>query len=211
MIIRKLYRFEAAHIVRNCSSDRCKYSIHGHSFRCELFLTADRLDRGQMVYDFGLFKEGVKDFLDGFDHATLFWEKDFPAYIKAMKEHSLRWVRLPVSPTAEQLSRVIFVGVQALLDNTEKVNGDDTARVSSVILHETETGYAQCFHSDAYDRDMGEIDLKRVVFSQGVTDEWRDPRMWDKLLRGAKFKNPKPAMQIAGEFPPRRSAARRRQ
>ncbi len=107
MIIRKLYRFEASHIVRNCSSDRCKYSVHGHSFRCELLLTADRLDRGQMVYDFGLLKGGVKDFLDGFDHAALFWDKEAPVYVKAMKENSKRWVSLPVSPTAEQLSRVL--------------------------------------------------------------------------------------------------------
>ena len=44
MIIRKLYRFEASHIVRNCSSDRCKYSVHGHSFRVELFLTTDDVE-----------------------------------------------------------------------------------------------------------------------------------------------------------------------
>ncbi len=198
MIIRKLYRFEAAHIVRNCSSDRCKYSVHGHSFRCELLLTADRLDRGQMVYDFGLLKGGVKDFFDGFDHASLFWDKEVPAYVKAMKEHSKRWVSLPVSPTAEQLSRVIFVAVSALLDNTVKANGDETARVHSVILHETETGYAQCFRADAYDAGMGEIDLHQVVFSASTRAEWPDPSMWDKLLRGVKFKNPAIRLQIAG-------------
>ncbi|MBP8064536.1 MAG: 6-carboxytetrahydropterin synthase QueD, partial [Acinetobacter sp.] len=31
MIIRKLFKFENAHVVRNCTSDRCKRSIHGHS------------------------------------------------------------------------------------------------------------------------------------------------------------------------------------
>ncbi len=196
MIIRKLYRFEASHIVRNCSSDRCKYSVHGHSFRCELLLTADRLDRGQMVYDFGLLKGGVKDFLDGFDHAALFWDKEAPVYVKAMKENSKRWVSLPVSPTAEQLSRVIFVAVSAILENTEKVNGDDTARVHSVILHETETGYAQCFRSDAYDSALGRIDLKKLVFSDEVKAGWSDPKMWGKLLKGVQFKNPKIAMQI---------------
>ena len=200
MIIRKLYRFEAAHIVRNCSSDRCKYSVHGHSFRCELLLTADRLDRGQMVYDFGLLKGGVKDFLDGFDHASLFWDKEEPAYIKAMKEHSKRWVSLPVSPTAEQLTRVIFVAVQALLDNTVKANGDDTARVHSVILHETETGYAQCFRQDAYDPQMGEIDLKDIVFSTQAKAEWADPKMWDKLLKGVKTVNPRIETQIAADY-----------
>ena len=203
MIIRKLYRFEAAHIVRNCSSDRCKYSVHGHSFRCELLLTADRLDRGQMVYDFGLLKNQVKCFLDGFDHSTLFWEKETSAYVKAMKEHSKRWVQLPVSPTAEQLTRVIFVAARALLDNTDKANGDDTARVHSVILHETETGSAQCFREDADNEAMGEIALERIVFSPQVCAEWSDPKMWDKLLKGTRFPAEAPEIQIPDEFPPK--------
>ena len=197
MIIRKLYRFEASHIVRNCSSDRCKYSVHGHSFRCELFLSADRLDRGQMVYDFGLLKQHVKDFLDGFDHAALFWDREAPAYKAAMKAHSKRWVQLPVSPTAEQLSRLIFVAVQALLDATERANADEAASVHSVILHETETGYAQAFRADAYSETMGLIDLKKVVFSPAVKREWREPRMWEKLLSGARFKVTAPRQQVA--------------
>ena len=210
MIIRKLYRFEAAHIVRNCSSDRCKHSIHGHSFRCELLLEADRLDRGQMVYDFGLLKRHVKDLFDGFDHSTLFWEKEAPAYARAMKRHSKRWVSLPVSPTAEQLTRVIFVAAAALLDNTERANGDDAARVHSVILHETETGSAQCFRDDAYNSAMGEIDLARVVFSEQAKSEWSDPKMWENMLKGARFKADAPEVQIAGKFPPKASLPRGR-
>jgi 6-pyruvoyltetrahydropterin/6-carboxytetrahydropterin synthase len=210
MIIRKLYRFEASHIVRNCSSDRCKYSVHGHSFRCELFLTADRLDDGQMVYDFGLLKGTVRDFLDGFDHAALFWEREASEYQRLIKTQSKRWVQLPVSPTAEQLSRVIFVGAQALLDATDRANGDDTARVQSVILHETETGYAQCFRQDAYDAGMGEIDLARVTWSDAVKAEWRDPKMWDKLLKGGRFKSVKPARQIDGALGERAGNGRRR-
>jgi 6-pyruvoyltetrahydropterin/6-carboxytetrahydropterin synthase len=208
MIIRKLYRFEAAHIVRNCSSDRCKYSIHGHSFRCELQLSADRLDRGQMVYDFGLLKNHVKEFLDAFDHSTLFWEHEPAAYARAMKSHSRRWISLPVSPTAEQLSRVIFVAARALLVNTQRSNGDEAADVHSVILHETETGSAQCFREDADNEAMGKVDLGRVVFSPQVKAEWSDPRMWDKLLKGARFKTPAPEIQIGGRFPPRTSRAR---
>ncbi len=200
MIIRKLYKFEASHIVRNCSSDRCKYSIHGHSFRCEVLLSADKLDDGQMVYDFGLMKGTVKDFLDGFDHASLFWDKEAAEYQKAIKTNSKRWVQLPLSPTAEQLSRIIFVAVQSLLDRTERANGDEAAAVHSVILHETETGYAQCFRADAYDARMGEIDLKKVVWSQAVKDEWRDPKMWDRLVAGETFKAAKPERQVAGDY-----------
>ncbi|MDE2491354.1 MAG: 6-carboxytetrahydropterin synthase [Elusimicrobia bacterium] len=196
MIIRKLYRFEASHIVRNCSSERCKYSIHGHSFRVELFLTADRLDRGQMVYDFGLLKPRVGALIDGFDHAALFWERESAAYKRKIRSESRRWVQLPVSPTAEQLSRVVFVAAQALLDATDKVNGDGSARVHSVILHETETGYAQCFREDAYAAEFGEIRLDRIVWSPAVRKSWPDPRMWDALLRGRRFRNPPVEVQV---------------
>ena len=52
MVIRKLFKFEGAHIVRNCSSHRCRENIHGHSYIVEVFITSDKLDRGYMVMDF---------------------------------------------------------------------------------------------------------------------------------------------------------------
>ena len=71
MVIRKLFRFEAAHIVRDCSTDRCRENIHGHSFIVELFLQSNTLDNAGMVYDFGLLKGTVKSFIDAFDRKPL--------------------------------------------------------------------------------------------------------------------------------------------
>ena len=89
MCIRKLFKFENAHIVRNCSSERCKHSIHGHSYQIELILEAKRLDHGQMVYDFGLLKSSIKDIIDSFDHAICFWNKDDPElYAKLIRGES---------------------------------------------------------------------------------------------------------------------------
>ena len=105
MRIRKLFKFENAHIVRNCSSERCKHSIHGHSYQIELILEAKRLDHGQMVYDFGLLKSSIKDIIDSFDHAICFWNKDDSEYIAACKKFSARWISLPVSPSAQMGAR----------------------------------------------------------------------------------------------------------
>ena len=160
---------------------------HGSLCEDEIWVGAAALTRIGSLY------EGAPGALD---HASLFWEREASKYKTMMKAHSKRWVQLPVSPTAEQLTRVIFVAAQALLDATVKTNGDETARVHSVILHETETGYAQCFREDAYDAGMGEIALKKIVFSPQVKREWRDPKMWDKLLKGVKLANPRPALQI---------------
>ena len=92
MLIRKLFKFENAHIVRNCTSDRCKRSIHGHSYKVELLLKASKLDHGQMVYDFGLLKGVIKELFDSFDHAICYWQKDDPEYIAACQTFSARWI-----------------------------------------------------------------------------------------------------------------------
>ncbi len=192
MIIRKLFKFENAHIVRGCTSERCKYSIHGHSYKVEILFESHYLDQGQMVYDFGLTKTTIKDLVDSFDHATAFWNQDDPEYITAIKKFSKRWVSLPVSPSAEQFSRVIFLMVDRLLSQTQMQNGEKEVRLHSVIVHETDTGYAQGFREDAYSEAMGHIDLHAIEFSSQVMQEWQDPRMWDKLLEGKIFINPKP-------------------
>lgn len=196
MRIRKLFKFENAHIVRNCSSERCKYSIHGHSYQIELILQAHRLDHGQMVYDFGLLKSSIKDIIDSFDHAICFWSKDDSDYIDACKKFSNRWVSLPVSPSAEQFSRVIFFWAKQILEQTQMQNGEADVSVYSVIAHETATGYAQCFEDDVLNAQMGELRLTDFDFSDAVKAEWSDPLMYDKLINGEKFVNPTVSLQV---------------
>lgn len=172
MIIRKLFKFEGAHVVRNCSSERCKYSIHGHSYKIEVLLSASSLDNGHMVYDFGLLKGVVKTLIDSFDHATTLWSKDSAEYLEMVKTYSRRWVEVPVSPSAEQYARLFFALVHQVLQCTSFVNGESEVRVDSVICHETDTGYAQAFYYDVFGPNMPYIDLKDIIFSEGVQAEW---------------------------------------
>ncbi len=191
MIIRKLFKFENAHIVRGCTSRRCSESIHGHSYKVELLFESDHLDRGQMVYDFGLTKLAIKELIDSFDHAITLWSGDDPQYLHDMKKWSRRWVQLPVSPSAEQYARVIFLMVELVLNNTVTVNEEKNVTIAGVIVHETDTGYAHATKEDAHSEGMGIIDLHAISFSQGVKEEWSDPHLWEKLLRGEKIINPK--------------------
>ncbi|MCU4412935.1 6-pyruvoyl trahydropterin synthase family protein [Acinetobacter ursingii] len=196
MLIRKLFKFENAHIVRNCTSDRCKRSIHGHSYKVELILKASKLDHGQMVYDFGLLKGVIKELFDSFDHAICFWQDDSAEYIQACKTFSARWVALPVSPSAEQFSRIFFYLAQQVLKSTETQNGEGDVEVYSVIVHETDTGYAQSFLEDIQNTQMGELDLESIEFSEQVRLEWSDPEMYEQLKQGTKFQNPKVELQV---------------
>lgn len=196
MLIRKLFKFENAHIVRNCTSDRCKRSIHGHSYKVELLLKASKLDHGQMVYDFGLLKGVIKDLYDSFDHAICFWQDDNPDYIQACKTFSARWVSLPVSPSAEQFSRIFFYLAQQVLKSTVTQNGEGDVEVYSVIVHETDTGYAQSFAEDIENEQMGHLELNGIIFSEQIESEWTDPMMYHNLKSGLQFQNPVVDLQV---------------
>lgn len=191
MLIRKLFKFENAHIVRDCSTQRCSENIHGHSYKIEVLLESNYLDDGQMVYDFGLTKRYIKELIDSFDHAITLWSKDDKNYVDAMKTYSNRWVELPVSPSAEQFSRVIYLMVERVLACTDMQNGEREVTLHSIIVHETDTGYAQGFKEDAHSELMGIIKLEDIVFSPQVQSEWSDNKLWDKLLNHTHIKNPK--------------------
>jgi 6-pyruvoyltetrahydropterin/6-carboxytetrahydropterin synthase len=190
MIIRKLFKFENAHIVRGCSTVKCRSSIHGHSYKVELLFESNFLDNGQMVYDFGLMKQNMKDLVESFDHAIALWRDDDAAFVEDMKKHSARWIELPVSPSAEQFSRVIFVMIDKLLHLTSKINGEKEVKLNSVIVHETDTGYAQCFREDAYSQNMGEVKLEEIIFSQQVLSDFKDSELFEKIKREERFINP---------------------
>ncbi len=191
MLIRKLFKFENAHIVRGCSTQKCSQNIHGHSYKIEVLLESNYLDNGQMVYDFGLTKRYIKELIESFDHAITLWSEDDKEYIEDMKRHSARWVELPVSPSAEQFSRVIFLMVERVLNCTGMVNGERNIKVHSIIVHETETGYAQGFREDAYSKLMGNINLENIIFSDEIKFEWSNPNLWEALLENKLMVNPK--------------------
>ena len=191
MVIRKLFRFEGAHCVRNCSTDRCKKSIHGHSYTVEIFLEADKLDKGMMVYDFGLFKGTIKDFVDSFDHAYSMWDKETPEYQNFINKHSDRVVTMPISPSAEGYALLIAFVVDKILHNTLFMNGEDeNLRLHKVIVAETVTGYAEANLFDVTSLFANKFGLEDIIFSDEIKAEWSDPEMWDKLIAKQIFTNP---------------------
>lgn len=188
MIIRKKFKFEGAHIVRDCSSDRCKKSLHGHSYIVEVFLTSQGVDNGGMVMDFGLTKKSIADFIDSFDHCYSLWGRERDDFKMFIKSQSARWVEMPVTPSAEMYSLMFFFVIDQIIKNTEFNNGECQVSLYSVRVHETETGYAESFREDL---KYWSYSLNSIRISDAIKDEWKDPLMWNKLKEGKKFINPK--------------------
>lgn len=196
MIITKEFEGEMAHIVRNCSTERCRSSIHGHSFKVLVSLTASAKDKGQMLMDFGLMKTTIKSFIDSFDHCTVLWKKDYPEYINDVKKWSDRWIILPVSPSAEMLSLYMLYVINKILKATIFNNGEKNVIVHSVQYYETRTGSATAFE---HDMCLLPVDLK-AEFSEGVQKDWPiELRRFfaEGMPEGVKyFENPKIEKQV---------------
>ncbi len=185
MIIRKLFKFEGAHIVRNCSSLRCRENIHGHSYIVEVFINSDRLDKGYMVIDFTLLDK-VKSLIDSFDHSYSLWNIEDDELKNFVYKYNSRVAEIPVSPSAEGYALLLLYVIDKILDNTEKKNGEGNIKLCSVRVHETATGYAEAFREDL---NLVDFSLKDIVFSEAVKSEWQEINWWEDLIKGIKFPN----------------------
>ena len=196
MDIRKEFRVESAHIVRNCTSHRCSHSIHGHSAVIEVFLESDKLDNAQMVYDFGLMKGTVKEFIDSMDHCYLLCANDKPEFREFIKQNCDRWIEFPFNPSAEMLSMYILNNIQKILDRTVKNNGEDPfLRVKAVRYHETTTGWAEASQGDLVHLYLPITRDKTVWYSPGVVNDWSDD-LKEIMINDNLVENPVVKQQI---------------
>ena len=80
--------------------------------------------------------------------------------------------------------------IDELLKLTCKVNGEKEVKLHSVIVHETDTGYAQCFKEDAYSQTMGKISLEEIIFSDEVREGFEDTNLFENIKNQKSFINP---------------------
>jgi len=89
--------FSAAHNLREYKG-KCE-RLHGHNWRVDLHLAADRLNREGMVLDFTEANRILREVLDPFDHAYL---NDVPPFDR-------------LNPSSENLARIIAEAVAGRL------------------------------------------------------------------------------------------------
>ncbi len=177
MIIRKKFRFEGAHIVRNCTSRRCRENIHGHSYEVEVFLKSNHLDHGFMVMDFVLL-HNVGEFIHSFDHSFTLWDKELEEVKRAIYTINVRVSEIPVSPSAEGYALLFFFVINQIISKAIFVNGEQNVKLHAVRVHETQSGYAE---SSAEDMDLVHFSMNEVKFNDGIKKEWKEKSWWNLI------------------------------
>ena len=95
--------FDAAHALSGYPGE-CR-ELHGHTWDVEVTVAGESLDDIGIVYDFKTLKRDLTEVLARYDHAYL---NDVPPFDS-------------LSPTAENLARVIYEALQAEVDQRVRV------------------------------------------------------------------------------------------
>jgi len=129
MEITKRFKVEMAHRVLDAYTERCN-GLHGHSYKIDLTLASDKLDRTGMVIDFKKVKEVFGRVIDAFDHAIVVWSRDYDLLFFVEQLNS-RYVIVPYNPTAENMAMHFWVEAKG-----------QGLPVASVTVWETESSCA---------------------------------------------------------------------
>lgn len=131
--ISKRLDIDAGHRLLN-HEGKCRH-VHGHRYGFIIKAAAEGLDSVGRVVDFGVIKERVGGWLnEHWDHG--FIAQDGDPIIKFLREQGSKVFVLPVPPTAENLSAVLFERAAVLLQGTG-------VTVTGVMCQETPTSCAE--------------------------------------------------------------------
>jgi 6-pyruvoyltetrahydropterin/6-carboxytetrahydropterin synthase len=105
--------FDAAHALRGYRGP-CE-NLHGHSWRVQVFLKGDKLNKIGILVDFKDLKAKLKKVLNQFDHQNL---NALPLFKKQ-------------NPSCENLARIIFEKLKRALPQLEKVTVWESRQTSA--------------------------------------------------------------------------------
>ena len=99
--------FDAAHRLNGYTGD-CKY-IHGHTYKYEVSVSSEELDKLGIAIDFKVLKEDVNKFVEPLDHTLLLSEDEFNNGINIF---GTPVIPFNPNPTAEVIARDLYLWME---------------------------------------------------------------------------------------------------
>lgn len=147
--INKSFYTETAHIVRDAVSQRCKYNIHGHSYKWVVHVGGFDLNNAGMVMDFKELRP-IRELIDKFDHSCVFWSKQKGHILDFFTTNFKRTIIMKYNPTAQNMAKLMFRASQQLI---EKYNNEHNTQlfIQKVEVWETKDSCATAIENQDYE------------------------------------------------------------
>lgn len=132
--VRKLFKFEAAHILESSYSLDCQ-NIHGHSYEVEVILKSKKLNKDGMVCDFGELKDVISSIFVDYDHSIIIPKSLAEKVNDFLAKHA---IIVDWNPTAENMAKYFY----GMIKEEMLIYGFEDVKLHKVIVHETKTGWS---------------------------------------------------------------------
>lgn len=190
MIINKSFKINVSHITRNCYSERCKYSLHAHTAKIEVFIEGNKIDNAGMILDYTILKKVIKPFIDIHDNTVLIWKYDSEEYKNIIKSKTDNWIELSFNPTSELLAAYFQLHFDSILKRVKlKNNEDKDLSIIKTRYYETGSSWAE---ANNYDVLKLVTDEKQVLMMSKVGNLVLDKMKKFEDNIGASFFGDKP-------------------
>lgn len=150
--VSKDFDFECAHILEKGCNAACADTIHGHSYKATISVTANQLNVQGMVFDFSAFSEVITLWRNTMDHALILpqkREKEFPTL--SGKIHIFE-----ENPTAENFALLLLRDVELLIDAMGEQNKLEHHSIVAVSITIWETAKCRATVTRTYQENIDE-------------------------------------------------------
>ena len=130
--IRKQFKFEMAHQLKDSYSAACHENLHGHSYVLELFFTTDDLNGDGMVVDFGEVKDVIGRYVDEWDHSLtmpIYFDEE---YLNMLRKYTKKFRVTTYNPTAENMAKNMYQNINILLEYTISATCGASSNIDNV-------------------------------------------------------------------------------
>lgn len=132
--ISKTFKFPMGHRLSK-HAGACK-NFHGHNYNVDIGMASPKLNKDDMVIDFGILKQYMKPYFEKLDHATILNQYD--EHAKTLLDMKMKIILYDTDPTAERMAEQIFFYIHNQIGILQKDSENDELMVEYVTVYETD-------------------------------------------------------------------------
>jgi len=132
--IEKKFTFPMGH--RLSKHDGACLNFHGHNYNVMVCIASQKLNKNDMVIDFGKLKKFIAPYFETLDHALMINSSD--KHKGVLSKLGVKIVEVDTDPTAERMAEQIFFYINDNIKILRHGAENDTLYVEYITVYETD-------------------------------------------------------------------------
>ena len=132
--IEKKFSFPMGH--RLCKHDGACFNFHGHNYNVMIGMASPKLNKNDMVVDFGILKKFIQPYINDLDHALMLNGAD--QHKGVLNKLGMKIILIDTDPTAERMAEQIFFYINDKIEALRTLSDNKELYIEYVTVYETD-------------------------------------------------------------------------